>query len=209
MPPPAAADCLIHARSSKYKGGTRIAEDVRDLATHLIRFADPDGYRPAACARCLFAKLHVHCYPERLLLGDGAGTAVVRVAQYICAHPDCGATWRVLPLFLARHLWRTWRTVERTIGPADTPAPIEAPKIPARTERRWRARLASTARVLVVLFCASGGASLAAIGMRVGLMATRAELVDAHTDASRAAPGARLAALAGLVDRLESGLRLM
>jgi hypothetical protein len=90
---------------------------------------------------------------------------------------------------------RAWRTVERTIWPADTPAPIEAPKIAERTERterRWRARLASAARVLVVLFCASGNATLAGIGMTVGLLATRAELVNAHTHAGRVAPGARL-----------------
>ena len=207
MAPPAAEECLVHARSGKYKGGTRIAEDVRDLATHQRRLAAPDGYRPAWCPRCLCPKLHVNAYPERLLLADGGGAPCVRIVQYLCADAACGATWRILPLFLARQLWRTWRTVERTVKPDDTPAPPAAPKVPERTARRWRSRLASSARVLVVLLAASGSAALAAIC--TDLDATRAQLVGAHARAAVVAPGARLARLAALVDRLERGLRLM
>ena len=29
---------------------------------------------------------------------------VVQVAQYICVAAGCGATWRILPMFLARQL---------------------------------------------------------------------------------------------------------
>jgi hypothetical protein len=82
--------------------------------------------------------LHVHSYPERLLLADSGGAPVVRIVVYICAHGACGATWRVLPLFLARHLWRTWRTVGRVVEPVETPAPASAPTVPQTSFRRSR-----------------------------------------------------------------------
>jgi hypothetical protein len=208
MAPPAPEACLVHSRTAKYKGGTLVAEDVRDLPTHLGRLADPDGYRLTSCARCLHAILHVHSYPERQLLADG-GAPVVRIAVYICAHGACGATWRVLPLFLARHLWRTWRTVGRVVEPVETPAPASAPTVPARTQRRWRARFASAARQLVVLLATCGGVVLTAIAMRIGLDATRAGLVVAHGRAAAVAPEARLSTIAAIVHRLERGLRLM
>lgn len=209
MAPPAAADCLVHARRGKYKGGTLVAEDVREVEAHLRRVADPDGYRPDACARCRHGVLHVHCYPLRLLLADGGNDPIVRVVQYICAHPDCGATWRILPLFLARHLWRSWPTVERVVEPAVTPARLDAPTVPARTRRRWRARFRSAARQLVVLLATAVAPVLTAIAMSVGLDATRAELVGAHAHGACVPPGARLATIAALVHRLEPGLRLM
>ena len=208
MTPPAAEDCLVQALSGKYKGGTRIAEDVCDLATHRRCLANPDGYRPASCLRCLATKLYVHCYVERLLYAEGT-VAVVRIVQYICAYADCRATWRILPFFLARHLRRTWPTVERTLRPADTPKPPDAPKVPERTARRWRARLAASARVLVVLLATSGSGLLASVGSSVGLDATRDQLVDGHTRSAHIMPGFRLAAVAALADRLERGIRLM
>jgi hypothetical protein len=207
MPPPAAEVCLVTARSAN-KGGTRIAEDVGDVATHLRRLAQHGGYRPDRCPRCLCTTLHVHSYPTRLLRADGGDTPVVRVVQYICTRADCGATWRILPLFLARHLSRTWRTVERTVKPVDTPSPREGPTVPARTERRWRSRLACSARVVALLLTVSGSAALAAISTG-GLDSTRGDLVDRHAEAASIAPGARLATLAALVDRLEQGIRLM
>ena len=210
MTAPAPEACLVHARTAKYKGGTLIAEDVRDVPTHLRRLADPDGYRFEPCARCLHPVLHVHSYPERLLLADGGGGApVVRIVVYICAHAACGATWRILPMFLARQLWRTWRTVGRVVEPVETPAPASAPTVPARTQRRWRARFASGARQLVVLLATCGGVVLTAIAVSIGLDATRAELVAAHARAASVAPEARLSTLAAIVHRLERGLRLV
>jgi len=153
--------------------------------------------------------LHVHCYPERRPRGELGLPAVVRIIQYVCAAPECGATWRILPMFLARHLWRAWKTVERVVMPAGVPGSAAAPPIPARTEQRWRARFAASARMLVVLLAASGGVALEALASRVGLDASRAKLADAHAEAARVAPGARLAALAEQVHRLERGLRLM
>ena len=153
--------------------------------------------------------LHVHCYPERRPRGEPGMPAVVRIIQYVCAAAECGATWRILPMFLARHLWRAWKTVERVVMPAGIQRPAAAPSIPPRTERRWRARFAAAARVLVVLLAASGGVALEALASSVGLDASRAELTTAHADAARVAPAARLAALAELIHRLERGLRLM
>jgi hypothetical protein len=193
---------------SRFKGGTLINEDVQNLEAHERRLCDPDGYRPGRCARCGHDVLHVHCYPERHPRGELGMPAVVRIIQYVCAAVECGATWRILPMFLARHLWRAWKTVERVVMPAGMPRSAAAP-IPPRTEQRWRTRMAAAARVLVVLLAASGGVALEALASRVGLDASRADLAAAHAEVTRAAPTARLAALAELVHRLERGLRLM
>jgi hypothetical protein len=134
---------------------------------------------------------------------------VISIVQYLCANEGCGATWRILPMFLARHLWRTWVTVERTVKAEDTPRPRDAPTIPKQTERRWRERLAAAARVLVVLFAMSGGAEVEEIAKAVGLDATRAVLVDAYATRAGSIPGARFAPLAALAHRLERGIRLM
>lgn len=134
---------------------------------------------------------------------------VVPVAQYMCAAAACGATWRVLPMFLARHLWRAWKTVERVALPGAIVSPSTAPPVPARTRCRWRSRLAAAARVLVVLLAASGGLALEAIAAKVGLAASRAELVRFYAEQTGVVQGARLAAVATLAQRLERGIRLM
>jgi len=209
FPPPDPETCLVTSRVSRFKGGTLINEEVHDLETHERRLCDPDGYRPCRCPRCGHGILHVHCYPERHPRGELGLPPVVRIVQYVCAGVGCGATWRILPMFLARHLWRAWKTVERVVMPAGTPPAVGTLAIPPRTEQRWRTRFAASARVLVVLLAASGGVALEALASRTGLDASRAELTAAHADAARAAPGARLAALAELVHRLERGVRLM
>lgn len=206
LPPPDPESCLVVGRESRFKGGTVIDEEVRDLAAHERRVCVPDGYRPRQCPRCGHRVLHVHCYPERHPRGEPAMPPVVRIIQYICAAPTCGATWRILPMFLARHLWRAWKTVERVVQPDAT---TTARPIPARTAIRWRSRFAAAARVLVVLLATSGAGVLEAIAMRVGLEATRADLVEAHAVVAGVARGTRLAAIASLVDRLERGVRLM
>jgi hypothetical protein len=212
LPPPDPESCLITSRVSRHKGGTLIDEDVRDLDDHARRVCDPDGYRPASCPRCGHDELHVHCYRERRPRGEAGMPPVVRIVQYICASSDCGATWRILPRFLARHLWRAWTTVERVIERSERPieaAAALAVPIPARTQRRWRARLAATARVLVLLLAVSGGAVLEGLAMRVGVNATRREFVVAYADLAGLAAGEQLSALAALVHRLERGIRLM
>jgi len=206
-PPPEPEDCLIHSRVSRYKGGTLIAEDVLDLATHGRRIVDPDGYRPAQCPRCGGQVLHVHDYPRRKPRGEPGMPPEITIVRHICADPACEATWRILPAFLARHLWRVWPTVERTTG--EVSPPLSTAPIPKRTERRWRARLASSAKQLVLLLATSGGALLEAIAKRVGLLSPRLTLVDVHAQMTAAPEGQRLADLAALVHRIERGLRLM
>jgi hypothetical protein len=209
-PPPEPEDCLTQSRASRYKGGTIIAEEVRDLPAHHRRLVDPDGYRPRWCLRCGGSVLHVHDYPRRKPIGEPGMPPEIAIVRHICASPECGATWRTLPAFLARHLWRVWGTVERAVSEEEPAAATSSP-IPEQTAQRWRARLASAARQLVVLLATSGGALLEAIAKQVGLVATRTELVDVHARivASPPAPGRRLADLAALVHRLERGLRLM
>jgi hypothetical protein len=192
---------------SSFKGGTLIVEEVRDLDVHERRLSDPDGYRPDRCPRCGHGVLHVHCYPERHPRGEPGMPPVVRVAQYMCAADECNATWRILPMFLARHLWRAWKTVERVTLPGEGSS-AELP-VPERTQCRWRSRLAAAARVLVVLFAASGGRVLESVAAKVGLDASRAELVHAYAEQIDVPGGARLAAVAALTHRLERGIRLM
>lgn len=208
LSPPPAAGCLETSRRSRYRGGTQIAEDVHDLEEHLRRMSAPDLYRPASCGNCGGGRLHVHTRPERRPRGEPSLPAVVEVLQYRCA--KCRATWRMLPLFLARHLWHAWTAVERTVGVSGpTAATPRSPPIRRRTANRWRARLASSARFLVVLLAASGGAELEELAKEVGLVGMRAELVVTYTKVVSPRTGERLASLGALLDRLERGIRLM
>jgi hypothetical protein len=194
---------------SRYKGGTIIAEDVTDLATHQKRVCDPDGYRPSWCLRCGGHVLHVHDYAERRLRGPGT-VLVVRIIRYLCADRSCAASWRILPAFIARHLWRAWPVVEKAAMAGPAPEQTEErTSVPASTVRRWRARLASSAGQLVQLLAASGTALLEAIAERVGPSAARRALVEVHGAMTRSGMGARLGTLGALAHRLERGIRLM
>jgi hypothetical protein len=208
-PPPEPEDCLIHSRASRYKGGTLIAEDVHDLDTHRQRLASRDAYRPDYCRHCGGLVLHVHDYLRRKPCGEPGWPPEVTIVRHICADPACAATWRILPEFLARHLWRVWQTVERIVSPRPPPPPPAPGPIPKTTARRWRERLASAARQLIMLLATSSGVLLEAIAKRAGLEATRLELVDVHAQMAAVPPERRLADLAALVHRLERGIRLM
>lgn len=209
VPPPPAEPCLDTSRMSRFKGGTIIAETVRDLHEHRRRMADADAYRPGSCATCGNEALHVHCRPERHPKREPSLPPVVPVLQFRCADVECGATWRVLPLFLARHLWHPWKAVERVVRPTEELPKAAAPAVPAATQRRWRMRLESSARVLCALLAMSGGIELGGVAMQVGLGGTRGELVDAFKAVAAGAAGERLSPLAGLLHRLERGIRLM
>jgi len=209
LPPPYAETCLDTSRVSRFRGGTLIAEEVGNLVEHQRRMSDADAYRPSPCPACGHATLHVHCRPERHPKREPSLPPVVAVLQFRCADGRCGATWRVLPLFLARHLWHAWKTVERVVRPSAALSKAMAPPVPPQTARRWRARLDSRARVLCALLAASGGALLTRVATDVGLDATRGALVDAFHQVVGGAAGERLSALAGLIHRLERGIRLM
>jgi hypothetical protein len=183
---------------SSQKGGTLIAEDVTDLATHAQRLCTPDGYRPARCPRCGHAVLHVHDYRVRQLYADPQAVEIT-VVRYRCAAPACQAHWLRLPQLLARHLWRRWGVVQTTS--CEDPPAVAAPPVPARTVRRWRARLQLSGQRLAQVLATSATAALEQVAQQLGWAPRREQVVRAL-----ALP---LAAAAALFHRLAPGLRLM
>ena len=136
--------------------------------------------------------------------------AVVVVLQFRCALDGCGATWRILPAFLARHLWHAWKVVEQVVRPVPTtPAVTARSSLAARTRGRWLARWSSAARVLVAVLAVSAGVVLEKIAQRVGLQGTRGELVCVYVAMTAPPASEHLSSLAALVHRLERGIRLM
>jgi hypothetical protein len=191
----------LRAYPSSQKGGTLIAEDVGDLAAHEQRLRAPDRYRPSACGRC-GGGLHVHDLRPRLMLGDAQ--VATEVIRFRCAdRPRCGAVWQIVPAFLARYLWRTWPVVQSAAQPD------EVSVVPERTRRRWRTRLASSARVLVAVLADTGRQVWTAIAMAVGLDGSRLDLAGHYARAMRPAAHACMAELAALFHRLIPGMRLM
>lgn len=207
LPPPASEECLVRLRPSSQKGGTIVAEDVRDLVTHEARLRDPDGYRPPFCPGCRGTTLHVHDYRPRQLRSH-PGQPETQVVRHACV--SCTAIWQVLPALLARCLWRTWAVVERTLTGA-TPAGTSGrwPPVPARTQRRWRARWLRPAAVLVQVLATSGSERVTALAMSLAQGCRCAEMVRAYAAATATAVGERLAGLAALVYRLQPSVRLM
>jgi hypothetical protein len=210
LPPPGQEACLIRRRPSSQKGGTIIAEDVTDRATHERRICDPDGYRPAFCPTCGARTLHVHDYRERILRAEPE-EPVARVVRHECV--GCEGIWQILPAFLARHLWRTWRVVEHALtGAGPPPAPGETrrwPRVAERTRRRWHARWLRPAQFLAQVLAACGEAAWATLAAGLAPAATCADLVAAYAGARATPPGQLLASVAALVDRLQPTVRLM
>jgi len=195
-PPPPPASCLVRPYASSQKGGTLIAGDVHDPETHRQRLASGQ-YRPCECGRCGHAVLHVHDYRPRLTQLAPAKEAIP-IVRYICANEDCEAHWQILPAFVARWLWFNWPLVEE----ATIAEPREEPDAPTRrpaerTRRRWRARLASSARAIVVALAASATETVAAVTRGLGLDPPRVDLVAAF-----ARP---LSAIASLVHHVHRG----
>ena len=178
----------------KYVGGTQIAAHIVTLEQHAAALANPDLERPPWCAACDYPDVHVHERRTRLL--DGLGSARIEILIFRCANPACRVVWRVLPAFLARHLWRAWARIIEALDEAR-----ERYSTPERTRRRWLRRLRERATTLVVVLAQLGPARSAAV-RALGLDATRREVIDAFGLA-------RLAALAALVDRLVPGVRVM
>ncbi|MGH6913409.1 MAG: hypothetical protein ACREH3_06845 [Geminicoccales bacterium] len=196
------------------KGGTLIAEGVDDLAEHERRLR-LDGYRPERCGRC-GGRIHAHQHRSRQLLGEAK--VCTEVAIYRCADRErCGAIWRILPALLARHLWRAWSTVERSVLDAAEPkseGEVAADTVPEQTRRRWRTRLsASVAMILGVLATARDVPELIAVVEHVGYAGTRRELVaifDEQVPAGEEGPsGTHLSRVAAVIHRLAPGVRLM
>jgi hypothetical protein len=203
--PPTPEPCLIQSRRTRFRGGTLIAIDVHDFAAHEQRLRDSEGYRPRTCPRCGAGPLHVHDYLPRILAGDPR-FARIRIVRYLCPATRCGATWRVIPAFVARHLWRHWDTVGRVI--AGNPPPRVMLCVPARTRRRWNARLKSAARQLVHLLAHHDEEQVAGFASMAGFRSTRRHLVQLLTGA-RALGVHGPADIAAAIHILEPGIRLM
>ena len=124
-----------------------------------------------------------------------------------------GVHFRVLPRFLARHLWHPWQVVEKSTFEGEPAAEgrkaERAAPIAEGTRARWRARLGSSGRRLVVVLAASGAAVLEQVAQRVGMEGSRRQLVEGFAALVVATAGGRLSALGALLHRLERGVRLM
>ena len=111
MDPPAPALCLTqaYAASPDQRGGTLIAEHVRDLETHRALLADPDEYRPGVCETCGCSRLHAHDYRDRKVDGEN-----VSFRRYQCQ--GCFGVWMVLAGFLARCLHQRWDRAQDAVN---------------------------------------------------------------------------------------------
>jgi hypothetical protein len=210
LPPPESEACLVRLRPSSQKGGTIIAEDVTERCEHERRICNPDGYRPPFCPTCGGRRLHVHDYRERVLRAE-PGEPMARVVRHECV--GCTAIWQVLPAFIARHLWRTWKVVERTLRGAEAvPTTIEGrrwPLVPERTRRRWRTRWLRPARFLIQVLATCGEATWSALACTLASEATCADLITAYAGAQATPAGQQLTSMAALVYRLQQRVRLM
>ena len=215
LPPPGPEACLVRLRPSTQKGGTLIAEDVTDRATHDRRMCDPDGYRPSRCPTCGERRLHVHDYRERHLRAD-PDAQVATIVRHECV--ACAAVWQILPAFIARHVWRTWDVVAHVVtgaarsAPGEPPAtadPRRWPRVPPRTARRWRARWQRPAPALVQVLAASGAAVWAALARVLRPDATCADLVTAYAREHWPLVGSPVAGVAALLYRLSPRVRLL
>jgi hypothetical protein len=188
---------LDQARPAKQKGGTIIAGEVRTLEEHEATLSNPELVRPQACLRCRAAAVHVHERRHRVFQGETDGPPGTDVLIFRCADRDnCGAVWRMLPAFLARHLWRRWSVVETSVV---RPRP-NRDRVSSRTRQRWRARLQSSAAVLVTLLAATGRQRWTELAARVGAAGTRGDLVHAADS---------LPELACAIDRQMPGVRVI
>jgi hypothetical protein len=167
------------------------------LEQHEAALANPALARPGHCAACKLGGLHVHERRERLFAGEVGGPGRTQVLIFRCSRrTECGAVWRVLPHFLARHLWRRWTLVGFVLEGSRH-------RVPRRTQQRWHQRLASVAAVLVALLAQAATHDWTDVAVRAGMDATRGDLVVA------AGGPARLANLAAVIDHLEPGVRRM
>lgn len=140
--------------------------------------------------------MHVHDYRTRKPRGDEDWPPVIDTLRLRCA--DCRAVWLVLPVFLARHLWRVWTTVGVILGSGER----RRVNVPKQTTRRWVARADTSGRKLASVLAVSGEA-LARIATSLGTDPSRAEVVDALGGPTR------LADAAELIDRLARAVRVM
>lgn len=174
-----------------------LARDLTTLEQHRAALANPALARPSQCHACKVGGLHVHERRERLFAGEFGGPGRTQVLIFRCSRrAQCGAIWRVLPHFVARHLWRRWTLVCTVLDDGRH-------RVPPRTQQRWRQRLATAGAVVVALLGQSATHEWVDVAVRAGIDATRGDVVTA------AGGPDRLADIAATIDHLEPGVRLM
>jgi len=184
-------------RPRKQKGGTLLARHLTTLEQHEAALANPALTKQTCCVACKIGRLHMHDRRERRFQGEVGGPGRTQVLIFRCSRRDaCGATWRILPHFLARHLWRRWTLVGVVLGGSRH-------CVPRRTQQRWRQRLATAAAVMVALLALAPTHEWTDVSARAGADATRSDVITA------AGGPERLANLAATIDHLEAGVRLM
>lgn len=199
--------CLTRSDLSRaIKGGTIIAEEVKDLGDHRERILDPDGYRffVLPCPRCGSGRVHAHSFRCRLLRPASPQSPArrVEIRLYRCAFSSCRAVFTVLPAFIARHLWRSWEIVSTVC--------CHGAEAPRTTRRRWVGRLLSDAsQLLQLLFSVvvSGHPVSRALGR--GRPRTRRDFLDALTHSLGLSIHSALVFSAAWIHRLQPGIRLM
>lgn len=204
-PPPEVEACLTCPYPSSQKGGTLIAGGVTSLQEHEQLLRRPDVYRPKECKRCDCPSVHIHAYRERVLAAESA--RVTTIVCFRCSNPECEAVWRVLPALLARRLWRSWQVVETATMPG-AGAAASSP-VPERTRRRWKQRLGTAARLLLMALASSTDAVVQQLADSMADAASRLELVLAHALATGCSDGWRLASLAAVIHQISPGIRVM
>lgn len=171
-----------------------IAGDVWDREEHERRLVDPESYRPV-CRHC-----------GRPMQGHGQRDrrheVRLDIRRYRCR--PCHAVVQVLPAFVARHLWRLWRTVESAVVTSER---VAWTLVPERTLRRWRERVMLAARVVLHVLSSLRTPVLDELVATLGLDATRRALLVAFRPLAGVV-GA-LAALTVLLGKVLPGLRVM
>lgn len=189
---------LEQGYASSVKGGTVIAADVHDREEHAQRLLDAETYRPPPCRFC-GRRLHGHGTRQR----QPCGETPIDLRRYRC--PSCGGVVQVLPGFLARNFWRTWATVEAICVARPVRRLLAA--VAGRTQRRWRARLRRSARMLLQVLSWLRLSALTERVERIGLDATRGALLTAFLPLAGVLGAC--ASLAILLNRARPGLRVM
>lgn len=209
LSPPQPEVCLTRSDKSRgVKGGTVIAEDVWDREVHRQKLLDPDDYRsyigPCRNPDCDCTTIHALCFRERVLYPASEDDMVERedIRLFVCPKKQggCGAVYTVLPAFIARHLWREWKTVEDVCEGER--------KAPRRTTERWYRRLVSSAKQLVQLFQATVVQSLDWVKVLSDNL-TRGGFINALWRFETISSPHMFAQTAAWIHRMEPGVRLM